>query len=150
MQVSSLRSAITYINCLKELLEDCDAGKVGEEIYRKSRVLDNNDKQKVIEESKVKEKKLKPKRNITKNKVKEKHVIGKWVNYSEDSLGQKFGLPEQIGGNSDSLLASPTTVTPSSPVDVKDVSLQISILDTCRNYGNEKGSVTYVYSVMQI
>merc|ERR1712025_441896 len=55
-KVSSLRSAITYINCLQELLEDCDAGRVGEEVYRKSRVLDNNDKQKVIEERNVKKK----------------------------------------------------------------------------------------------
>merc|ERR1712179_900118 len=157
-KVSSLRSAITYINCLQELLKDCDAGRVGEEIYRKSNILDKTEKQKVPEEKHVKKKKLNPKRNPTNKKVSAKEVIGKWVNYSEDSLGQKFGLSEQKVRNSDinssnnsqSTVISPSTAPLSSPVDVKDVSLHINILDTCRNDNSETGSVTYVYSVMQI
>merc|ERR1712179_17172 len=157
-KVSSLRSAITYINCLQELLKDVDAGRVGEEIYRKSNILDKTEKQKVPEEKHVKKKKLNPKRNPTNKKVSAKEVIGKWVNYSEHSLGQKFGLSEQKVRNSDitssnnsqSTVISPSVAPLSSPVDVKDVSLQINILDTCRNYNSETRSVTYVYSVMQI
>ena len=48
-----MRSAITYINCLKDLLEDCDAGRLEEDIYRRSLFLDMSEKK---EEEKDREK----------------------------------------------------------------------------------------------
>ena len=41
MQVSALRSAISYIKSLQSLVADCDAGKLGEEVYTDSRRLDS-------------------------------------------------------------------------------------------------------------
>ena len=116
--MSSLRSAITYINCLQELLKDCDAGRVGDEIYRKSSILDKKEKEKIKEEKHLRKKKPNPKRNTSNKKEPMKEVIGKWVNYSEDSLGQKFGLAEQKVRNSDSVSSSHTQnmVTSSSVV----------------------------------
>ena len=152
--MSSLRSAITYINCLQELLKDCDAGRVGEEIYRKSSLLDKSEKEKVKEEKHLRKKKPNHKKNNSNKKVPMKEDIGKWVNYSEDSLGQKFGLAEQKVRNSSShtenMVTSSNVVPPSSPVDVKDVSLHINILDTYEHFGTDSGSVTYFYSTMQI
>lgn len=40
LQVSALRSAITYIKSLQSLVADCDAGRLGEEVYSDSRRLD--------------------------------------------------------------------------------------------------------------
>ena len=40
-QVSALRSAISYIKSLQSLVADCDAGKLGEEVYTDSRRLDS-------------------------------------------------------------------------------------------------------------
>ena len=41
LQVSALRSAISYIKNLQSLVADCDAGKLGEEVYTDSRRLDS-------------------------------------------------------------------------------------------------------------
>ena len=40
LQVSALRSAIAYIKSLQSLVADCDAGRLGEEVYSDSRRLD--------------------------------------------------------------------------------------------------------------
>jgi len=40
-KVSALRSAISYIKNLQSLVADCDAGKLGEEVYTDSRRLDS-------------------------------------------------------------------------------------------------------------
>ena len=41
LQVSALRSAISYIKSLQSLVADCDAGKLGQEVYTDSRRLDS-------------------------------------------------------------------------------------------------------------
>ena len=41
LQVSALRSAIAYIKNLQSLVADCDAGKLGQEVYTDSRRLDS-------------------------------------------------------------------------------------------------------------
>ena len=41
LQVSALRSAISYIKSLQSLVADCDAGKLGDEVYTDSRRLDS-------------------------------------------------------------------------------------------------------------
>merc|ERR1712050_228549 len=166
-KVSSLRSAITYINCLQELLEDCDAGRVGEEVYRKSSLLDTKEKEEVKEKRNVKKKNIKPRGKISKKNIKSKDLCGKWINYSRESLEQKFGLLEPRMKNCDlnpgsqtqtviTYTTSPSSVqnnpvvSPSSPRDVNEVSLHISILDTCRDSGGDTGTLQYVYAVTQI
>ena len=39
--MSALRSAISYIKSLQSLVADCDAGKLGDEVYTDSRRLDS-------------------------------------------------------------------------------------------------------------
>ena len=165
--MSSLRSAITYINCLQELLEDCDAGRVGEEVYRKSSLLDTKEKEEVKEKRNVKNKNIKPRGKISKKNIKSKDLCGKWINYSRESLEQKFGLVEPRIKNCDlnpgsqtqtviTYTTSPSSVqnnpvvSPSSPRDVNEVSLHISILDTCRDSGGDTGTLQYVYAVTHI
>merc|ERR1712106_667094 len=98
---TTLRSAIAYINCLKQLIEDCDAGLVDQTEF-----AEEEDK---ISESNIipvktpgSKKKVKtPKKSIkpVKGKVKgSKPVIldAKWTNYSPQFLGHKFAIPKDI------------------------------------------------------
>ena len=41
LQVSALRTAISYIKSLQTLVADCDAGRLGEQVYSESRALDS-------------------------------------------------------------------------------------------------------------
>jgi len=40
-KVSALRTAISYIKSLQSLVADCDAGRLGEQVYSESRALDS-------------------------------------------------------------------------------------------------------------
>merc|ERR1719233_1725482 len=139
-KVSSLRSAITYITCLKKLLEDCDAGKVGEEVYRKSYLLDNREKRKVEEDKRIEENKTRPKRNISK--------VKKIVDFSDDFLGQKLILPDprinyyflnSVIHTNNALTYTTSPTIPSSPKNVSN-------LDEIKTCFDHTGSVTYFYS----
>merc|ERR1712025_374890 len=157
-RVSSLRSAITYINCLQELLEDYDAGRVGEEIFRKSSLLDNRETQ---EDKKVKKRIKKHKTNDDGNKN-ENEVMGRWLNDREYFLEQKYKARNCLlnpGSQTQTVITYTTSpssvqnnpvVSPSSPRDVNEVSLHISILDTCRDSGGDTGTLQYVYAVTQM
>ena len=150
--MSSLRSAITYINCLKELLEDCNAGTVGEEVYKNSRFLD--DREKTEGYSVKSEEKKKPKRKGTVKKVSK----GKWMNYNSDSVEHKFCLLEPNVKTLDLKTIRDTqnviTYTSStsdhldlsySPSDVSGKFLQINNLESAC----DTRLVTYVYTVME-
>ena len=51
MQVSALRTAISYIKSLQTLVADCDAGRLGEQVYSESRALDSLTNQKPVSRS---------------------------------------------------------------------------------------------------
>merc|ERR1712025_1357506 len=160
-KVSSLRSAITYINCLQELLEDCDAGRVGEEVFRKSSLLDKRETQKDKKVKKVKKTIKKHKTNDDGNKN-ENEVMGRWLNDSEYFLEHKYKARNcllNLGSQTQTVITYTTSpssvqnnpvVSPSSPRDVNEVSLHISILDTCRDSGGDTGTLQYVYAVTQM
>ena len=150
--MSSLRSAITYINCLKELLEDCNAGTVGEEVYRNSSLLD--DKEKTEGYAVKREKKKKPKRKESVKKVSK----GKWINYNSDSLEHKCFLFEPNiktldlktirdtqNGISSTTSTSDHHDLSSSSSDDNGKFLQINNMDSA----SYTRLVTYVYTVME-
>ena len=150
--MSSLRSAITYINCLKELLEDCNAGTVGEQVYRNSSLLD--DREKTEGYALKMEKKKKPKRKGSVKKV----FKGKWINFNSDSLEHKCFLCEPNMKTLDLKTIRDTqnvitfTSCPmdnhdlsSSPSDVNGKFLQINNLESA----SDTRLVTYVYTVIE-
>ena len=51
MQVSALRTAISYIKSLQTLVADCDAGRLGEQVYSESRALDSLTNQRPVSRS---------------------------------------------------------------------------------------------------
>ena len=150
-QVSSLRSAITYINCLKDLLQDCDAGRVGEEVYRNSVLLDLSDKKKISEDHKVRQgpgkQRASKKKLVIDKTVKKKAVHDKWISYSGNNLKRKFGssVNQEISCNSvpfiDEQILSPGPSRPlassSFPRDVIEISHHISMLKYISNISSE-------------
>merc|ERR1719264_2182529 len=51
LQVSALRTAISYIKSLQTLVADCDAGRLGEQVYSESRALDSLTNQRPVSRS---------------------------------------------------------------------------------------------------
>ena len=165
--MSSLQSAITYINCLQDLLEDCNAGRVGEDIYRRSLLLDVSEKQKKTNTEKNRKqipggKKTKKKQLVMVKIGEKKAVPGKWTNNSQTFLEQTFCSTKsgRIGYDNIQLEHSvqPTSTDtsecsstpPSSPRDMNEVSLHISLLDDYGDTEKENGQVCYVYTVKEI
>jgi hypothetical protein len=164
-----LQSAITYINCLQDLLEDCDAGRVGEDIYRRSLLLDIIEKQKANTEKIVKQsptrKKAKKKHLVT-DKTEGKAVCDKWTNYSQTFLEKKFcsvksgqisydihptcNQPEHSVQPTMTNTSECSTPPPSSPRDMNEISLHISLLDNYMDTDREAGQVCYVYTIKEI
>ena len=98
-QVTTLRAAIVYINSLKSLLADCEAGRLDSEVLRDCALTSPAG-------AEVKARRKSP----TKRKVSSKKcdkVQPKWINYSKQDLRTKFD-PK---GVSDA--QSPTTPPPS-------------------------------------
>ena len=172
--MSSLRSAITYIKCLNDLLEDCDAGRVGEEVYKKSLLLDEREKQKMQAKT-CEKKKFKTRNQANQRKkvlakfVDKKAGTEKWTNYSEHYLEHRFAQSLHGGGFSDNVVTSSETLQlqqslqqhekaavpvsssyPSSPVDVNEISLHISLLGSDRDMASDEGKVYYVCAVNEI
>merc|ERR1711892_640118 len=91
---TTLRSAIAYINCLKQLIEDCDAGLVDQTEFaeKDDKISESNMIPVKTPES---AKKVKPPKKGTRTvigKVKgSKPIIldTKWTNYSPQFLGHK-------------------------------------------------------------
>ena len=81
MQVSILRSAIVYIQALKQLISDCDAGLVDSQLYTAS----TQTKNKLKIEKKHSE-------SLTSKVKASKRVIldPKWTHYSQQFLQDKF------------------------------------------------------------
>merc|ERR1712128_390471 len=90
-KVTTLRSAIVYINSLKQLIEDCDAGLVDETVF--------GDKEDTISgcAKNTKTPILKPKTVNRKVKGSKPIILdAKWANYSPQFLGHKLAIPKNI------------------------------------------------------
>jgi len=95
-KVSTLRSAIAYINSLKQIIEECDAGLIDMTSFQNT-VTNDRERKENTDKNKVKQ--VGKKDPNIKNKVKgSKPVIldPKWTNYSEQFLWQKFSIPKDI------------------------------------------------------
>ena len=149
-QVSPLRSAIHYIKSLQDLLADCDAGNLEEEVYRTSLAMDSAAA--VSAKSNNKSDKVKTKRQTKKKKsVKRLSPSNeRWTNYSQRFLKQKFQTDNNKLGQ-DSLQTSPSTPSSSpssSPRDVNEISLHISLLDSGNIQQNlDNGQLLYIFQV---
>ena len=169
--MTSLKSAITYINCLQDLLEDCDTGRVGEDVYRRSLLLDVSEKQqKTNTEKNVNKspgkKKTKKKQLVMDKTGGKKEICDKWTNHSQSWLEQKccsnksgrIGFDIQPNTNQLEQSIQPiitntsecSTPPPSSPRDMNMISLHISLLNNYRDTDREAGQVCYVYTVKEI
>merc|ERR1711874_293406 len=116
------------------------------------------EKQKVESDKSEKKKSVK-KRKPKKQSVNEKNATlqanNKWINYSEVFLGQKFrthvNLPlshEQQSIPKES--KNDSIPPPSSPKDVNEISLHISLLDTCINTTSDSNNIYYICAGNQI
>jgi len=162
-KVSALRSAIHYIKSLQDLLADCDAGNLEEEVYRTSLAMDSaaavsaksNNKSDKVKTKKQTKKKKSVKRLSPSNE--------RWTNYSQRFLKQKFETgsnklcqdtiqtPSTPSPSSTSSSSSSTSSTPSpssSPRDVNEISLHISLLDSGNIQQNvDNGQLLYIFQV---
>ena len=157
-QVSALRSAINYIKSLQDLLADCDAGNLEEEVYRTSLAMDSAAAAAVAAKSVNKSDKVKTKRQTKKKKPVKRLSPSKdrWTNYSQRFLKQKFEAgtnkncqtnieaPSTPSSSSSSSSSSPA----SSPRDVNEISLHISLLDSGNVQQNvDNGQLLYIFQV---
>merc|ERR1712045_111987 len=153
-------SAIHYIKSLQDLLADCDAGNLEEEVYRTSLAMDSAAA--VSAKSNNKSDKVKTKRQTKKKKsVKRLSASNeRWTNYSQRFLKQKF----ETGSNElcQDTIQTPSTPSPSSsssspssppppsssPRDVNEISLHISLLDSGNIQQNvDNGQLLYILQV---
>jgi len=157
-KVETLRSAISYINYLNQLIDDCDAGLVDEKVVEGNYVknYEANGKMDMNRKQLKKAKTLKKSSNPMKSEVKScKPIIldTKWTNYSPQFLENKCSiskskdllesrddyqmeashqntmhqtLPDITIFNQPYYHTSPSS---SSPIDVNEISLHISLLE---------------------
>jgi len=158
-KVTTLRSAIHYINYLKQVIEDCDAGLLDTKRvdFINDKVSEPNGKE---DQKPVIQKKNKEEKKILKTKkfaVKSSTPIildTKWTNYSPKFLEQKFAMPKDqnnvetgdfynLDTSYQNIFLEPlpdittfyqidhyTSSSCSSPEDTNQVSLHISLLES--------------------
>merc|ERR1711953_932971 len=152
-KVSALRSAIHYIKSLQDLLADCDSGNLEEEVYRTSLAMDTAAAAAAVTQAKSDNKsdKVKTKRPPSKKKTVKRLSASneRWTNYSQRFLKQKFQT-ESSTLCQDSLQApsTPSSSPSSSPRDVNEISLHISLLDSGNLQQNvDNGQLLYIFQV---
>ena len=155
--MSALRSAINYIKSLQDLLADCDAGNLEEEVYRTSLAMDSAAAAAVAAKSVNKSDKVKTKRQTKKKKPVKRLSPSKdrWTNYSQRFLKQKFeaGSNKHCQANIEapstpSSSSSSSSSPASSPRDVNEISLHISLLDSGNLQQNvDNGQLLYIFQV---
>merc|ERR1719507_2249300 len=84
-KVTTLRSAIEYINSLQSLLDDCEAGRLDSSLVRQCSLTSTTGQRKKKKPS------SKKKANSATNNNKERLVEPKWTHYSKQDLRTKFG-----------------------------------------------------------
>ena len=150
--MTTLRSSILYIHSLRSLLEDCERGRVEQEVLDTCR-LDN---------VKTRRGKGKQKRKKRGEKITEKQQ--QWKNYSHQEMERKFGKKQDLvqspsspamlssyptvfqardqgclshfsypRGTSFSSLSSPDSSSSSSCLEMPEISMTISLVEQTRN-----------------
>ena len=154
LQVSALRSAIHYIKSLQDLLADCDSGNLEEEVYRTSLAMDTAAAAAAsAAKSQSKSDKVKTKRPPRKKKsVKRLSASNeRWTNYSQRFLKQKFQADSdntQLCQDNLQTPSIPSSSPSSSPRDVNEISLHISLLDSGNLQQNvDNGQLLYIFQV---
>merc|ERR1711892_269074 len=100
-KVTTLKSAIAYINSLKQLIEDCDAGLVDETVFGDKEDNYSEVKEAVgtVTQSRQKINNSKKSNKGVKYKVKRSQPIildTKWTNYSSHFLKHKFEITKSL------------------------------------------------------
>ena len=117
MQVSALRSAISYIKSLQSLVADCDAGKLGEEVYTDSRRLDSVTM--CTGESEVRSEKRGVTKKVKVTRQRQRPVQRARVNRNTEASGGGPGVNEislHISLLDPSTAPAPVTVAPQTQV----------------------------------
>ena len=154
LQVTALRSAIHYIKSLQDLLADCDSGNLEEEVYRTSLAMDTAAAAAAsAAKSQSKSDKVKTKRPPRKKRsVKRLSASNeRWTNYSQRFLKQKFQADSdntQLCQDNLQTPSIPSSSPSSSPRDVNEISLHISLLDSGNLQQNvDNGQLLYIFQV---
>ena len=153
LQVSALRSAIHYIKSLQDLLADCDSGNLEEEVYRTSLAMDTAAAAAAVSAAKSlnKSDKVKTKRPARKKKTVKRLSASndRWTNYSGRFLKQKFETDNtKLGQDNLQAPSTPSSSPSSSPRDVNEISLHISLLDSGNLQQNvDNGQLLYIFQV---
>jgi len=136
-KVSILRSAIVYIQALKQLISDCDAGLVDSELYTTSPQTN----QKLANKLKIEKKPNQYSDSLTSKVKNSKRVIldPKWTHYSQQFLQDKFSKDSGPSGLTESLAQSSTAAAVISELslmktlpNIEDI-LGGNLLDTPEN-----------------
>merc|ERR1711997_130726 len=152
-KVSALRSAIHYIKSLQDLLADCDSGNLEEEVYRTSLAMDTAAAAAAVTAAKSHNKsdKVKTKRPARKKKTVKRLSASneRWTNYSQRFLKQKFETDNtKLGQDNLQAPSTPSSSPSSSPRDVNEISLHISLLDSGNVQPNvDNGQLLYIFQV---
>ena len=88
-KVTTLRAAILYINSLKSLLEDCEAGRLDSKMLHDCALTSSSGVEVHVKKKNPAQKKVAAKRKLTIKKGDKVHP--KWINYSKQYLQTKFG-----------------------------------------------------------
>ena len=153
LQVTALRSAIHYIKSLQDLLADCDSGNLEEEVYRTSLAMDTAAAAAAVSAAKSHNKsdKVKTKRPARKKKAVKRLSASneRWTNYSQRFLKQKFETDNtKLGQDNLQAPSTPSSSPSSSPRDVNEISLHISLLDSGNVQPNvDNGQLLYIFQV---
>jgi len=123
-KVTTLRAAILYINSLKSLLADCEAGRVDSEVLRQCSLTSSSPEPSSSSSSSSSpssEEKRKKKRSPIKKKILGKKIENlepKWTHYSKQDLRTKFEPKSAPGSGSQQSSTSPpppSSAAPSAP-----------------------------------
>merc|ERR1711997_293611 len=152
-KVTALRSAIHYIKSLQDLLADCDSGNLEEEVYRISLAMDSAAAAAAATAAKSHNKsdKVKTKRPPRKKKGVKRLSASteRWTNYSQRFLKQKFQTDDtKLCQDNLQAPSTPSSSPSSSPRDVNEISLHISLLDSGNIQQNvDNGQLLYIFQV---
>ena len=133
LQVSILRSAIVYIQALKQLISDCDSGLVDSQLYTTSQQTNN----KLRIEKKQSE-------SLTSKVKASKRVIldPKWTHYSQQFLQDKFSKDSEPSSCLSETKSSKCDISlaPSSTSTATAVLSELSLMKTLPNIEDILGS----------